>query len=151
MRNCSLVLSALLLVGFSAYAQQNKKPGGAAPLVESKTPPEAAALANPVKATSESIGHGRKIYNIDCAMCHGANGDGKGDLATDMKMKLRDFRNPESVKDRTDGELFYIIKNGKGEMPAEADRAKPDDIWSIVNYIRSLSKKEAPPTEPASH
>ena len=141
MRKCCQVLFALLLVGFIAYAQQNKKPGGAAPLVDYKIPPEAAAQANPVKATSESIGRGRRIYNIDCAMCHGVNGDGKSDLASDMKVKLRDFRDPESMKERTDGELFYMIKTGKGQMPAEADRAKPDDIWSIVNYIRSLPKK----------
>ena len=150
MRNCSLVLFALLFAGFIAHAQQNKKPGGTAPLVDYKIPPEAAAQANPVKATSESMGRGRRIYNIDCAMCHGANGDGKSDLASDMKVKLRDFHDAEAMKGWTDGELFYIIKTGKGQMPAEADRAKPDDIWSIVNYIRSLARKEVPPKEPAS-
>jgi len=38
--------------------------------------------------------------------------------------------------------MFYIIKNGKGDMPPEGERAKPDDIWNLVNYIRSFSKKE---------
>ena len=42
------------------------------------------------------------------------------------------------MKNRTDGELFYIIRNGKGEdMPPEGDRAKDDDIWNMVNYIRA--------------
>jgi mono/diheme cytochrome c family protein len=75
-------------------------------------------------------------------MCHGADGDGKGDLAVDMKLKVSDYRDPGALKDRTDGELFYIIKNGKGEMPPEGDRAKPDDVWNLVNFIRSLAKKE---------
>ena len=56
-------------------------------------------------------------------MCHGATGDGKGDVAADMNLK--DYRDPDALKDLTDGELFYIIKNGKGEMPSEGDRASP--------------------------
>ena len=45
------------------------------------------------------------------------------------------------MKNRTDGELFNVIRKGKGEMPPEGDRAKDDDIWNMVNYIRSLAKK----------
>jgi mono/diheme cytochrome c family protein len=41
----------------------------------------------------------------------------------------------------SDGEIFYIIKNGKGQMSGEGDRAKPDDIWNLVIYVRSLAKK----------
>ena len=81
------------------------------------------------------------MYGYDCAMCHGANGSGKGDLAADMKLTLKDYRDPASLKDRTDGEMFYIIQKGKGDMPSEGDRQKPEGIWNLVNYIRSLSKK----------
>jgi mono/diheme cytochrome c family protein len=46
--------------------------------------------------------------------------------------------------------LFYIIKNGKGEMTGEGDRLKPDELWNLVNYVRSFSKnsgsKPKPPT-----
>ena len=45
------------------------------------------------------------------------------------------------MKNRTDGEWFYIIRNGKGDMPPEGDRAKDEEVWNIVNYIRSLAKK----------
>jgi len=78
-------------------------------------------------------------------MCHGSNGDGKGDMAADMKGKVRDLTDPATLKPRTDGELFYIIKNGKGEMPGEGTRLKPNDLWNLVNYIRSLPKKKASP------
>ncbi len=107
---------------------------------DNKVPPEAAAKQNPVKPTSESLAKGKKLYGYDCAMCHGEKGDGKGDMASDMK-NVTDFTNPESLKDRTDGELFYVIRNGKGDMPPEGDRAKNDDIWNLVNYCRSLAKK----------
>ncbi len=137
-----VVVSALVLLGYSASSAQDQKPAESAPQAESKIPPEAVKQTNPVKPTPESIARGKKLYGYDCAMCHGKDGDGKGDLASDMNLKLTDFRNPDSLKDRTDGELFYVIKNGKGQMTAEGDRAKPDDIWSLVNYIRSLAKKE---------
>jgi hypothetical protein len=40
----------------------------------------------------------------------------------------------------TDGQLFYIIKNGQGKMTGEGDRAKPDDMWNMVVLVRSFSK-----------
>ena len=80
-------------------------------------------------------------------MCHGSDGGGKGDLAVDMKLKLPDYRDPAALKDKTDGELFYIIKNGTGDMPPEGERAKPDEIWNLVIYVRSFAKKE-PATKP---
>jgi mono/diheme cytochrome c family protein len=143
MGKCFLALLVLFLAGFFAFAQQENKPDATPPLVESKAPAEAVKLANPVKPSSESVARGKRAYGYDCAMCHGKDGDGKGDLAADMKVKLGDFRAPETLKNQTDGELFYIIKNGKGEMPSEGDRAKTDAIWDLVNYVRSLSKAEA--------
>ena len=120
-------------------AQQSSPP--AKPPAESKISEEDAHKANPVKPTPESLAKGKKTYGIDCAMCHGDNGDGKGDLAADMK-NVTDFTATDAMKNRTDGELFYIIRKGKGDMPPEGDRAKNDDIWNLVNYIRSLAKKK---------
>src|ERR1700733_4242968 len=121
------VLSMLLAATMSVSAQESKP-----------------AAAHPVKPPPASIAQGKKLYDIDCEVCHGKDGDGKGDLAADMKVKLADYRDPAALKDRTDGELFYIIKNGKGEMPSEGDRGKPEAMWNLVNYIRSLAKKESP-------
>ena len=100
LQKTNLALLVLLFCGFALLAQT--KP----PVPEYKIPPEAAAKANPVKPTAESLAKGKKLYGYDCAMCHGKDGDGKGD-----------------------------------DMPPEGDRAKDDDIWNMVNYIRSLAKK----------
>jgi mono/diheme cytochrome c family protein len=135
------ILLALLALAWAVWAQQAPSPPKAAPPDEYKIPPEIAQKANPVKATPESLAKAKKTYGIDCAMCHGELGDGKGDLAAEMK-GVTDFTKPDAMKDRTDGELFYIIRKGKGEMPPEGDRAKDDDVWSLVNYIRSLAKKK---------
>jgi mono/diheme cytochrome c family protein len=53
------------------------------------------------------------------------------------------------LKDRTDGELFYVIKTGKGDMPPEGSRMKPDGLWDLVNYVRSLAKKDTPTPDKA--
>ncbi|HTV57923.1 MAG TPA: c-type cytochrome [Verrucomicrobiae bacterium] len=136
----------LLLIGLSAFsvaAQEAAKPAQNPPPAEYKIPDPAKKQANPIKSSPDSIAEGKKQYGTECTMCHGANGDGKGDLAVDMKLSLADFRDPATLKDLTDGEIYYIIKNGKGDMPAEGDRLKPAETWEIVNYIRSLAKKES--------
>lgn len=144
MRIIVRVVTALALLSFAVSAQEESKPAAAPaarPAAESKIPPEAAKVPNPVKPTPASLAQGKKSYGFDCAMCHGKDGDGKGDLAEDMKLKLNDYRDPAALKDFTDGELFYIIKNGKGEMTGEGDRAKSDEVWNLVNYVRSFAKK----------
>lgn len=104
-------------------------------------PADAASLVNPVKPTAESQAHAKMMYGMDCAMCHGANGNGKGDLVADMQLTMKDLTDPATLKNMSDGELFYIIKNGKGKMPSESDRAKDNDVWNLVIYVRALEKK----------
>ncbi|HKN16051.1 MAG TPA: cytochrome c [Candidatus Sulfotelmatobacter sp.] len=137
----ALVLSAALVFMVALCAQDTppaqkttQQPSYAA------IPVQAAKQANPVKSSPESLTRAKKWWALDCVMCHGANGDGKGSLATDMKLKIADFTDPSTLKDRTDGEIFYIIKNGHQDMPPEGDRIKPEENWDLVNYVRSLSK-----------
>jgi mono/diheme cytochrome c family protein len=139
-----LIVSLFLLLEFPASAQQGQTPPKTAPVAPYVIPVDAVHQANPVKPTPESIAQGKKWYGYDCAMCHGKDGDGKGDVAEDMKLKVRDFTNPATLKERTDGELFYVIKTGKGDMPPEGSRMKPDGLWDLVNYVRSLAKKDTP-------
>ena len=129
-----IAFAATLIFALAGWAQNQ------APKSGFKVPPEEAAKANPVKPTADSQAKGKKTYKLDCAMCHGENGDGKGDMASDIK-DVTDFTDPNSLKDRTDGELFYIIKNGNGDMPPEGSRGKAEDLWNLVNYVRSFAKK----------
>ena len=144
-----LIASLFLLFGLRAQAQQSQpspKAGSATPYT---IPAEAVHQVNPVKPTPESMAQGKKWYGYDCAMCHGKDGDGKGDVGADMKLKVSDFTDPATLKERTDGELFYIIKVGKGDMPPEGARVKTDELWDLVNYVRSFAKKKAPPEDKA--
>jgi len=143
MRRTLLVLSAIVLASFGiSYAKPNspqEKPGSAEP----KMTPEDAAKKNPVTATTEGLAEVRKLFGYNCAMCHGKVGDGKGDLAADMKLELRDWRDASSMEKMTDGELFWIISNGKGKMPGEGDRTGEKIRWNFVNLVRSFAKKSA--------
>jgi mono/diheme cytochrome c family protein len=103
-------------------------------------PAEAAHMLNPIKPTPESQARAKKMYGYDCAMCHGANGNGKGDIA-DLKPSPKDYTDPAALKDLSDGEIFYILKNGKGQMPPDGDRTKPDDLWNMVILVRSFARK----------
>jgi mono/diheme cytochrome c family protein len=130
-----LVLSAVLL--------QAATPAPPAAPTASPIPWEAVNKVNPVKPSADSLARAKKIYGYECALCHGDDGGGAGDLAKNMKAKMPDFRDPTALKAKTDGELYYVIKNGKGEMEGEGERVKPDDTWNLVNYLRSFSKLQA--------
>ena len=135
-----------LLWGFPISAQQTPSTAPAKSSLYS-IPVDAATKQNPVKPTAESLARGKHQYTIDCAMCHGKEGDGKGDVAADLKLKMHDYTDAATLKDRTDGELFHIITNGKDQMPPEGDRVKPEEIWDMVNYLRSFAKKAIPAAE----
>lgn len=136
----ALLLSTALIFPAALSAQQTQTPQKVTPPSYSAIPADAAKQTNPVKSSPESLARAKKWWTIDCAMCHGKDGNAKGDLATSMKLNIADFTNPATLKDRTDGELFYIIKKGHNEMPPEGDRVKPEENWDLVNYVRSLAK-----------
>ena len=128
----------LLLSLFLSMGPAQQPAATTPPLV---IPPEAVHMTNPVRPTAEGKAHAAKMYGYDCAMCHGANGNGKGELAVQQKLEMKDWSDPAALATKTDGELFYIIKNGDGAMPAEGDRAKTDDLWNMVVLVRSFSEK----------
>lgn len=131
----TLLFSTLLVLAISPLQQAASAQAPAA------IPADAAKMTNPVTPTAESQTRAKKIYGYDCALCHGANGNGKGDVVADLKLTLKDWTDPAALKDTSDGEMFYVIKNGKGQMPPEGERAKDTEVWNMVILIRSFSKK----------
>jgi mono/diheme cytochrome c family protein len=154
MRRTGMLFSLVLLIaagiGLAQQKDTQEKPKAGQTAAQAPAPisPEDAAKKNPVKPTPEGLVEARKLYGYHCAMCHGDNGDGKGDLGEQMKLELKDWRNASSISNYTDGELFYIITNGRGKMEGgEGDRTKEEMRWKLVNLVRSFGKKTA--EEPA--
>jgi cytochrome c len=94
---------------------------------------------NPVPNVPEALESGKSLFQSQCTMCHGAKGDGRGDIAVRQKWTMPDFTDPKVQARRTDGELFYILSHGHGDMPAEK-RLADQNKWEIILYIRSLAR-----------
>jgi len=109
------------------------------PAAQTKIPQDEVDRKNPVESTPTSIEEGKRLYGAtDCALCHGKDGDGKGLEAKDINMNVHDWRKPQNLDHFKDGELSYLILKGKGRMPAYDGRETPEQVWQIVNFIRSL-------------
>ena len=79
---------------------------------------------------------GQKLYNLNCMSCHGAPGKSNylnlipppGDPATDK------------IQHNSDGEIFYKVQTGRGQMPSFKSVLSSDELWHIISYIRSFNK-----------
>jgi mono/diheme cytochrome c family protein len=94
---------------------------------------------NPVADDQRALASGRAAYTGSCAVCHGAKGDGRGVFG---RTTYPDATDLTGVKNKSDAQLFWIIKNGLGftAMPAFGGQYKDADIWAIVAYIRALQR-----------
>jgi mono/diheme cytochrome c family protein len=139
LKSCLLLSGAVLLVIVAGYTSAPTLAAGHMPQNSS----------NPVRPTAVSHEKAKKMYAVDCAVCHGDTGDGKTDLAKDMGLTLADWTDPKALADKSDQELFDTIRKGKDKMPPEdASRAKDSEVWGLVSYIRGFSKGQ--PAAPAA-
>src|SRR5258708_32418625 len=118
MKTSLLVLGAVLLAGFGvSHARQNTQENpdkSKAAAADSKIPAETAARVNPVKPTPEGLAEARKVYGYDYNMCHGAKGDGKGNVMESIQHPMHDCGDPVTLAGETHCALFWIIPTGKG-------------------------------------
>ncbi len=115
------------------------------------TKQDAARLTNPVASTPASIAAGKKAYDANCAACHGnmAQGAVKAGVSISI-IEEQGGKQPSDLTDdqwdygSSDGEIYVVIKKGiPPTMMAGWDGRIPDnDIWSIVNYLRTLAPKK---------
>jgi cytochrome c oxidase cbb3-type subunit 2 len=133
------------------HAVQKKKAAGAVDL----------AAVDPFGTSPQAVSRGQKLYEGSCSACHGDEGHGG------IGPSLTDDVFLGQPGDGTDGAYFAIISQGSdakkaigragspdGGMEAYAGQLSPDDIWSIVSWIRaqqSHERKESPATETKEH
>jgi cytochrome c5 len=107
-------------------------------------PPQEAGASK--KTSPEQLAKAKKVYNLDCALCHGETGDGKTDIAKDMQLTLDDWTDPKTLATQSDAALIDIIRKGKGKMPPEdTGRATNDEVKGLVLYIRKLASNQPAP------
>ena len=120
-------------------------PEGAVP-VQGRAPQYSSAqileLENPIPADEASIAMGQQLFNVNCAVCHGEGGNGDGLMAPFLESQ--DARPPADLTDNRlvnveDNYFYNTMTNGLPPfMPAFGDLIEGQQMWHIVNYIRTL-------------
>jgi mono/diheme cytochrome c family protein len=129
----------LAVAMFAIAITVNAQTGGAAA-------PGAKTIKNPVASTPASITAGAAAYKKYCAFCHGVTGKGDGPLAP-KDAKPADLTDATWDRGATDGDIFSVIQNGGGagsKMVAFKGKLPDQDMWHVVNFLRSLGPKNAP-------
>jgi mono/diheme cytochrome c family protein len=100
---------------------------------------QAAGLTDPVPPSPERAA---ELYRVNCAMCHGQDGHGQGPVAHYFSdagvVPPVDFATAR-VHARTDGQLYWILANGLGGMPAFGRLLTDEQLWLLVQAIRAAS------------
>jgi mono/diheme cytochrome c family protein len=94
---------------------------------------------NPVPADEVSVARGAQLFAINCAMCHGTQGQGDGQLSALLANKPFNLTLP-LTQTKSDSALFLTISNGvTGRMPAMNENLTVRDRWDVINFIRTLA------------
>jgi mono/diheme cytochrome c family protein len=115
---------------------------GAAVTAQTKSwvvPANSKSLKNPVVQSEAGTKTGLALFTRNCVSCHGKTGQGNGVKVAALKNFPGDFSRPE-FQSLADGEIFFRIKTGKDEMPKFEGKLLDDEIWNVVNYLRTFKR-----------
>ena len=101
------------------------------------------APENPTPADEASIARGKELFAINCQMCHGESGDGRGNIAPFLLNFKPANLTSDVVQSKSDGSIFLTISNGlEGRMPALNENLTVSERWDVVNFVRTLKPVE---------
>jgi hypothetical protein len=93
---------------------------------------------NPFPVTAQLMKRGQERFNIFCSPCHGGQGDGVGITKKLNAMPtVLSLLDPRIVK-MTDGEIFFVITQGRNTMLPYGPNVPAEDRWAIITYLRAL-------------
>jgi len=93
---------------------------------------------NPLPVTAKLLQRGRERFDIYCAPCHGALGDGNGITKKLGLMPAVANLQDKRIVEMTDGEIFNTVTHGKNLMGAYGPIVPVEDRWAIIAYLRAL-------------
>ncbi|GAB4372675.1 MAG: hypothetical protein Kow0042_16100 [Calditrichia bacterium] len=99
-------------------------------------------LKNPLQGNVAATEAGKKLFQTNCAVCHGETGKGDGIAAQGLEPKPKDLSS-RKVQEQTDGALFWKITTGNLPMASYKEIFSEEQRWQLVNYIRILGEKSA--------
>jgi mono/diheme cytochrome c family protein len=93
---------------------------------------------SPLPITAALLKRGQQRFTINCSPCHGQLADGNGITKKINAMAVVGNLHDKRMVEMTDGELFYVITNGRNLMGAYGANVTVEDRWAIVAYLRAL-------------
>ena len=93
---------------------------------------------NPMPITMELLKRGQQRFTINCSPCHGALADGNGITKKIGAMAVVANLHDKRIAEMADGELFFVITNGRNLMGAYGPNVTVQDRWAIIAYLRAL-------------
>ncbi len=94
-------------------------------------------LQNPIEKTDENIIRGEWVYRTYCQVCHGMTGLGDGPV-TKRGVPPPPSLLTKTVQQMKEGQLYFIITNGKGNMASYKSQVQREDRWKVIQYIRTM-------------
>jgi len=132
-----IFIGIILFLSGAAGAEETHRPPTA--------PPEYLGMKNPIDPATvdeKFLKKAARLYKRKCKKCHGEEGDGKGPGAEFLTIKPVAFAAPGYLKERKDGQLFWIMLKGsdgtdmKPRGPGTDANFSEKELWSLVVYIR---------------
>jgi len=108
--------------------------GGEAPMSLEQA---AVQMHNPLEPTPENLAKGKEQFGTYCAPCHGESGQGNGPVAHILVKPPKDLIAGAS-RERSDGYIYGVIRNGVASMPSYAEEMPAEQRWQVVMYLRSM-------------
>jgi len=93
---------------------------------------------NPMPITEAFLKRGQQRFTINCTPCHGATGEGKGITQKIGAMAVVANLHDKRIVELPDGEIFFVISNGRNLMGSYGANVTVEDRWAIVAYLRAL-------------
>lgn len=100
-------------------------------------------LTNPIPRSEEVLAEGEHYYTIYCAICHGANGEGDGNIVQREKFPPPPTYYNDYMMNLSDGKMFFSIHYGKNLMGSYASQLTQEERWKVVHYINSLQEEQS--------
>jgi len=90
---------------------------------------------------SAGLNEAQRLFNINCAICHGVNLDAQGPLAASSKIGGVANLKLEQYLKLPAGTMFHVTTYGKGIMGSYASQLSKKQRWMVVQYIKSQQAK----------
>ncbi|QNB08883.1 cytochrome c [Herbaspirillum frisingense] len=90
----------------------------------------------PHASTAASIVRGEQLYRSQCLACHGADGRGNTPLALSLPVAPPNLSSGLLWR-RFDGDLYWSLRHGKGQMPGFAERTSVEERWALIDYMKA--------------